>query len=759
MLTQLTQNQKSSRATRVLQRKCACTNGRDMGDCPECEKKKRRLQRKPLAPLGSTAIDRVTSNTESRFGTSLVSVPVSRPSGNVLQPKLTISEPGDRYECEADSIADLVMRRNASENGHASDRISVASSRLPKISRLHTDLSPPSFTDLGQTLDDSHRSAIPVTGGHSLPKQTRTLFENRFGHDFASVRIHTDTTAGDSAKSFQARAYTAGSHIVFGAGEYQPDSPSGQHLLAHELTHVVQQTGGRPIGRSVDGSSDVPSVHSGPSHGPLSSPVQASAMPCPAVQRIGLPISAADLVGGGWLALPDSLKARFINRAIDAALSLIDAFPGRYLVGSAWIFMKEGLTAFYTRLKSAKDSVKIQVMDTMARIMTGQSFEYMKAFVIGLVKGFFVDGLAGIFIAIWDLAKGLSHLWDFFGAVGRMIGSFPDQLQNIIDGAKELGLELVENLGPAIEEVKTFLLDPANASRLLEMIAEKGRGYAQQAGNKIADVFLDFFSRPGADAAVGGAAGRVTGMVLWEVVFAVLTGGAGAAATGVKAAARFVARLSARIAGSILRVFRHLVRHFGKVIDAVRSAATFVKGKVLAPLARRFEGLLERIREFSNTILRHCHESKLVCDLPTTGKVAEGQRPRRTTRLHSGAGVRYRVSGPHHRLSGTSVYVLNDASGNVLYVGKGGALDRLRAHIRDPKKTQWFGEIHTVEVRGTALSNSEALALEQSLIGELVPFYNIDRTPFFSTFGNTMALGPNIPRAQQTLRFLVEWGH
>lgn len=130
-----------------------------------------------------------------------------------------------------------------------------------------------------------------------------------------------------------------------------------------------------------------------------------------------------------------------------------------------------------------------------------------------------------------------------------------------------------------------------------------------------------------------------------------------------------------------------------------------------------------------------------------------------TTKRHSGYGVPYRVTGPHNRLKGTSVYVIKDAQGAVLYVGKGGALDRLRAHIRDPKKTQWFGEIAEVEVPATGLTNTQALALEEDLIGQLKPLHNVDKTPFRTVFGDAMEVGPNLPRAQPPLKFRVEWGH
>jgi hypothetical protein len=80
--------------------------------------------------------------------------------------------------------------------------------------------------------------------GSPLDSATCALMESRFGHDFSQVRVHTDPAAAESARAVHARAYTVGNHVVFGAGEYQPHSIEGRRLLAHELTHTVQQAGG-----------------------------------------------------------------------------------------------------------------------------------------------------------------------------------------------------------------------------------------------------------------------------------------------------------------------------------------------------------------------------------------------------------------------------------------------------------------------------------------------------------------------------------
>lgn len=91
-------------------------------------------------------------------------------------------------------------------------------------------------------------------GGTPLAPEVRADMEARFGgQDFGDVRVHTDQAAHDSARAVNAQAYTVGSNIVFQRGGYDPASPAGQHVLAHELTHVVQQRSGPVDGTDTGG--------------------------------------------------------------------------------------------------------------------------------------------------------------------------------------------------------------------------------------------------------------------------------------------------------------------------------------------------------------------------------------------------------------------------------------------------------------------------------------------------------------------------
>ena len=94
-------------------------------------------------------------------------------------------------------------------------------------------------------------------GGTPLSPSTRAFFEPRFGQDFSKVKVHTDSAAAEAAQAINARAFTVGSHISFAAGEFAPESAAGRHLLAHELTHTIQQQS-KQSNATVTGQRDPP---------------------------------------------------------------------------------------------------------------------------------------------------------------------------------------------------------------------------------------------------------------------------------------------------------------------------------------------------------------------------------------------------------------------------------------------------------------------------------------------------------------------
>lgn len=144
-----------------------------------------------------------------------------------LQRKLSIGASDDPFEREADRVADRALAMQASDIGRAP---------LP-IQRLAP--SAPAHSAVPDSVDQALRGS-----GVAIDRATREDMEQRFGHDFSQVRVHQDGIAAQSARDVGAQAYTVGRDIVFGAGMYAPHCVSGRRLLAHELAHTVQQTGG-----------------------------------------------------------------------------------------------------------------------------------------------------------------------------------------------------------------------------------------------------------------------------------------------------------------------------------------------------------------------------------------------------------------------------------------------------------------------------------------------------------------------------------
>jgi hypothetical protein len=177
-------------ASLFLQRKCACGAGTSSigGECNECRKKK---------ILG-------------------------------LQTKLRINEPGDAYEQEADRVAEQVLAKRVHPG------VSNAPLRIQRFSGQpsgQASVVPPSV------------EGVLASAGSPLEPALRRDMEQRFGRDFSSVRVHVGTAAEQSARDVDADAYTVRNDIVFGEGRFTPATSEGRRLLAHELTHLVQQSG------------------------------------------------------------------------------------------------------------------------------------------------------------------------------------------------------------------------------------------------------------------------------------------------------------------------------------------------------------------------------------------------------------------------------------------------------------------------------------------------------------------------------------
>jgi len=155
---------------------------------------------------------------------------------NAIQAKLRIGQPNDIYEQEADRVAEQVIRMPEPKLQWQPERREKEKEEEELIQAKRTPWADPEVTPNLESRINSIRG-----GGQPLPTSTRAFFEPRFGYDFSHVRVHTDTKAAEAAREVNARAFTIGRDVVFGLGQYAPGISAGQRLMAHELTHVVQQ--------------------------------------------------------------------------------------------------------------------------------------------------------------------------------------------------------------------------------------------------------------------------------------------------------------------------------------------------------------------------------------------------------------------------------------------------------------------------------------------------------------------------------------
>ncbi|MBC6480841.1 MAG: DUF4157 domain-containing protein [Hormoscilla sp. GM7CHS1pb] len=166
----------------------------------------------------------------------LMQIPLSNHTAMPVQAKLEIRPAGDKYEQEADRLASQVV-----------DRINASGSSLSPEDKLM-----PKQTIQGKSLEGGEavtpelETSIEQARGSGMPiaESIRKPMEQSFGADFSGVRVHNNPKSNQLNQSMPARAFTTGKDIFFRQGEYNPGSLGGQELIAHELTHVVQQTGG-----------------------------------------------------------------------------------------------------------------------------------------------------------------------------------------------------------------------------------------------------------------------------------------------------------------------------------------------------------------------------------------------------------------------------------------------------------------------------------------------------------------------------------
>ena len=171
-----------------------------------------------------------SQTTVNKKGTSIEACKNTQPSQTIVHAKLEMTTPGDYDEKEADAMADTVVNggtiRREISNGSSGGGVAVSTAMESQLAQAKG-------------------------GGRTMPDGLQNMMESGFGRNFSNVRIHTDSQAEAMNNSLSAKAFTLGNDIYFNKGQFSPNTREGQHLMAHELTHVVQGTG--KVGREPNG--------------------------------------------------------------------------------------------------------------------------------------------------------------------------------------------------------------------------------------------------------------------------------------------------------------------------------------------------------------------------------------------------------------------------------------------------------------------------------------------------------------------------
>ena len=370
---------------------------------------------------------------------------VQRTLRTMVQPKLAVNRPGDRYEQEADRIAEAAVRmpdavvqpKCTCDSGQGAPCEHCAAEMAPSVQRKSAISTPagrggpPIPAPVAVPPSVERTLTAP---GRSLPADVRTDMEARLGHDFRATRIHDDAQAQESAREISARAYTSGRHIVFGAGQYQTGTTEGRQLLAHELVHVIQQSGSQ-TGNPAAGVS----------------PISGSAN---TVQRAPAPADSWGTFGD--MALEGALAVTMIPSPLRAvAAASVRGFTAE--LGHQFSGNKDAIAGHLKELRHV-DNLK------------------------SLFGGYYGGLAAGIVSPL----TGLFDMLVFADRLRVMVNHMVADAANRFAGLLDTGRELVEALGGLASKVKGELskIVAHPVDLIVSLLADQGPSKLEAAGNK-----------------------------------------------------------------------------------------------------------------------------------------------------------------------------------------------------------------------------------------------------------------------------------
>lgn len=638
-----------------------------------------------------------------------------------IQTKLQVNQPGDKYEVEADQVAEQVIQKisvsasdTSSTNPRNENNFNPKPSNSPEtnapkthvssliqtkcesceteekenpkeeeIQRKHephiflqADNSQEYSTLMAKSQTSDSHPVSPHTaaqlfaskgGGDPLPKNTRSEMERGFGVDFSNVRTHTRASAVDMSKNLGAQAFTHGLDIYFNSGKFEPNSQSGKKLLAHELTHVVQHCNDNGVNgtilRKVFGNRftfDSQKICP-PKAEILQSDTKDSEI-------------AEDLYGNSEFPI-DYIDENNIN--IDYE-NLLDEWkpiftdcvdPQNAVISSESKIHDLNVDENSSDLKSGQDDSDLLSVE--------EGFEFDIYSKENMASKIFSE----LGYCKWGLA--------FFTFKNNKYFLEPLlKMDEDLDGyynhptAEEIS-DLDSKIQSSLEnpEVKTIFSVERARSKTIDPQKIKEDDQSENDCETNENIG-ECYKQERTDA------------------------------------------------------YRQAILEAGKLADAYYDPFSGDFGLEMFPLIPK-----SPMRIGSNVKKAINGSSKI-------------------KKSFSSDKVPYSVIGlesDFKAIEGIGVYVLKSTDGKILYVGEGKIFDRLRSHIGDPSKTPWFGEIGKMDVYANNLTKKQAHALEEDLISQLNPTHNKVLKPFEENYPGQLR-GPDLPKSQKKLIFDVEMG-
>jgi hypothetical protein len=327
-----------------------------------------------------------------------------RISGSTVQRAAVaqVSSPHDPAEREAEETARKVV--HMPHSGPAAPTKNAESGTVQRVAESPSSVVTP--------------TGVNLSGGAPLPASVRSYMEPRFGADFGHVRVHHDRPAAEQSAQFGAHAFTVGNHVFFGDGKFQPESDGGRELIAHELTHTIQQ--GAAVQRSVDTSTVQRSVDT--------SVTQRTA---PRVQRLGL----SDALN--WVANKANLIPGFRLLTIVLGVNPVNMSPVDRSAANILRALLELIPVTGALLAQALDNYGI-----FAKVGAWIETQIKS---LGLV-GAALKGALGKFLD----SLGLSDLWDLGGVWERGKLIFTEPIDKLINFGKSLANDIIKFIRDAI---------------------------------------------------------------------------------------------------------------------------------------------------------------------------------------------------------------------------------------------------------------------------------------------------------------------